>query len=338
MPTTVRTATNISDAWMDTQNTKYTRQYARIRYANALSSYWTWYSGPAYSSSTTVSSPLWSRSFYRTTASLNAGDGGHVLIGASIAPDDPNQLNPVDFGQGIPVSKGRLVKYAPDGTVQFNVPSGTLTVGPIIGPLGDFYNITRSTSEISIVKQNGFGQPAWTKTYAAPVAAGVTPKWAHAFDTAGNLYLAFNFNGSANLGNGAMLATGIHDLGLAKLDANGTAVWSKRFGTASFDLQSVELDPTGTADMVLRASFAGTADFGNGAFTTSPVMAKFDATGTLVWRAPSPMGTFTVRGSESGAAFVVSTSSNVDICWGPPLTGAGVVGIGVAKFGPVEGA
>lgn len=323
---------SIGDWWMNDYNNEYTVRYARQRYDNVSVTRHNWHSGPAHSMYTSLDAPTWGRGFYQTDVGVIASDQGHVLIGATIFPDDQNVLHPVDFGDGNLVTDARLVKYDPTGQVVFNVPSITLTVGSVIDPNGAFYDFERASGAISITKQDPMGNALWTKSYSAGVAAAATPALAQVFDDQGNILLAFNFQGTATFDMVSMTSTGIHDLGLVKLDTDGNPLWIKHYGTPTFDLKTVDMDPTGSAEMAVRGTFAGTADLGQGAFTTTPFIAKFDSTGTVEWQAPSPIGTFSVRGSESGAVFVVSGSDTADFGWGAPLSGdAGII---VAKYGP----
>lgn len=302
----------------------------RFNDAHLVSYYYT--GAPPPNHYTRVTTPSWQRTFYYTTLDVRSSMGGHMRIDATPMSQYSQFFTPTDYGDGVPMSDARTVKYAPNGDLEFNVPLGSLTLGAYIDPLGKFFDLSRTTTTITLAKQDEMGVPSWTKTYSAPMAAGTIPALAHTFDTSGNMYVAFNFNGTADLGNGPMASIGIHDLGLAKIDVNGNTVWSKHFGTPTFDLQTVGLRPTGSADMLLVATFAGTADLGNGPFTGGSVLAKFDATGAVLWRAPAPAGSYSIRGNEAGEAFVVSAEETVDFGWGPLLAGKNIDGVVVAKY------
>lgn len=85
-----------------------------------------------------------------------------------------------------------------------------------------------------------------------------------AADTSGNLLLTGFFRGAINFGDGPIASAGALDILLAKLDASGNPLWSKRFGDAATDQagMSVAFDKFGNA--LLAGTFYGTVDFGNG--------------------------------------------------------------------------
>ena len=250
-----------------------------------------------------------------------------MLIAATVSPES---LNGVDFGDGILVTGDRLVKYDSTGQVEFNAAAG-LSLGTIIGPSGEFYDVARQTGVLTIVKQDGLGNPLWTKNVPIAIGSNATPSVAQVFDESANMVLGFNFSGSVDFGNGAMNSVGTIDLGLAKLDTNGNVIWTKRFGTPTFNLTSVYMDFTSTDDMAVIGFFQGTANLGNGDFTGSRLLAKFDETGTLVWRTTPPASWYALTGSPSGAIFIGATSTATDFGWGTPLAGTG--GLVVGKYG-----
>ena len=85
-----------------------------------------------------------------------------------------------------------------------------------------------------------------------------------AADTSGNLLLTGFFRGAVDFGDGPIASAGASDILLAKLDASGNPLWSKRFGDAATDQagKSVAFDKFGNA--LLAGNFYGTVDFGNG--------------------------------------------------------------------------
>jgi len=320
--------TDVSDSAVNDADNETTYLRARARYVDIVATQH-WFHGGGNSVYTSqIDGPAWSRSYDDTEiTSLSTGDGGHVLIAATVSPES---LNGVDFGDGLLVTGNRLVKYDPTGQVEFNTAAG-LSLGAIIAPSGAFYDVSRQAGILSIVKQDGMGNPLWTKAIPMTVGSNVTQSVAQVFDESGNMMLGFNFNGSVDFGNGAMTAVGTNDLGLVKLDANGDVIWTKRFGTSTFNLTSVYMDFTSTDDMAVIGFFLGTANLGNGDFTGSRLLAKFDETGTLVWRGTPPASWYALTGSPSGAVFIGATSTATDFGWGTPLAGTG--GLVVAKYG-----
>lgn len=319
---------DVSDSAVNDADNETTYLRARARYSDIVATRH-WYHGNGDSVYTsTVDAGSWTRTFNDTDiTSLTAGDGGHVLIAATVSADS---LNGVDFGDGNLVLGDRLVKYDAAGAVVFNVASG-LTLGSIIGPAGDFYNVSRQAGVLNIVKQDGQGNPAWTKAIPATVGGNVSPAVGSVFDESGNMYVAFNFNGSVNFGNGAMNAVGVNDLGFAKLDPSGNVLWTKQFGTSTFNLVGVYMDFTGPDDAVIIGYFSGTANLGAGNFTGGSFLAKFDETGSLVWRGAPPSSWYALTGAPNGSVFVGATSQTSDFGWGAPLAGTG--GLVLVKYG-----
>jgi hypothetical protein len=91
------------------------------------------------------------------------------------------------------------------------------------------------------------------------------------------------------------------------------------------------MDFTSTDDIAVVGFFQGIANLGNGDFTGSRFLAKFDETGTLVWRGTPPSSWYALTGSPSGTVFVGATSTTADFGWGAPLAGTG--GLVIAKYG-----
>ena len=294
---------------------------ARARYASIVVTKH-WYHGGSDSIYTShINASSWSQTYDNTDiTNLVAGDSGHVLIAASVSPDSPSG---VDFGDGTLVTGNRVVKYDSTGQVEFNVADGALALGAVIGPAGDFYDVSRQSGVLTIAKQNGMGTSLWTKTFPATTSSGTTEAVAQTFDESGNLFVALNFNGTIDFGTGPLSATGINDFAFAKFDANGNAIWVKQFGTSNFNLYGVFMDFTSTDDAVVIGYFQGTGNLGAGDFTGGSFLAKFDETGTLVWRGNPPTSWYALTGSASGAAFVGATSKTPDFGWGAPLAGTG---------------
>ena len=85
-----------------------------------------------------------------------------------------------------------------------------------------------------------------------------------AADILGNLVLTGYFEGAVDFGNGPIASAGSSDILLARLDASGNPLWSRRFGEAATDQngRSVAVDKLGNT--LLAGRFYGAVDFGNG--------------------------------------------------------------------------
>jgi hypothetical protein len=133
----------------------------------------------------------------------------------------------------------------------------------------------------------------------APACTIDAPAWAARFGDVGSeelggiaaaddgVVVTGSFDGTIDFGDGPLTALdGNDDIFVAKLDASGAALWSKRFGGTSSDRSlAVTVAPDGR--IAVGGSFSGTVDFGAG-----PVMSNFiddafvlvlDAAGEPLW-------------------------------------------------------
>jgi hypothetical protein len=131
------------------------------------------------------------------------------------------------------------------------------------------------------------------------------------------------------------------DIFLAKFNASGTHLWSKRFGNASFQSgDSVAVDPQG--NVFTTGYLMGSADFGGGTLTsagaTDVYLAKFSPTGAHLWSKR-----FGDSAGQAGSDVTVTSDGNVAVTGvfagtlgfgGPPLGSAGGSDVFVAKFDP----
>ncbi len=130
--------------------------------------------------------------------------------------------------------------------------TGTLDVGG--GPLqsagqGDFF----------VIKLDPGGSPVWSK--AVGDASDQAGRALVQADGNGAILLAGHFQGTMDLGLGQLASAGQSDLFAAKLDADGNALWSKRYGDGSAQ-QLGGLARAGDKGAALGGNFQGTLDLG----------------------------------------------------------------------------
>lgn len=108
------------------------------------------------------------------------------------------------------------------------------------------------------VKLDGVtGGCGWNKSFDGTITDKGTSV---AIDGAGNVVLTGHFSGPVKFENGPLPNAGDRDIFLAKLDPNGTPVWSKPFGGLDDDVgNSVATD--GVGNIVLTGQFRGTVNF-----------------------------------------------------------------------------
>lgn len=98
--------------------------------------------------------------------------------------------------------------------------------------------------------------------------AGNESGQALATDAAGNVYLTGQMLSTLNLGGGLLEPVGSDDFFVAKYDANGTHLWSKRFGGPGSDFtNAIALDKSG--NVWVTGSFDGASDYGGGLLTSA---------------------------------------------------------------------
>jgi len=190
-------------------------------------------------------------------------------------------------------------------------------------PFGDHTLISAGGTDIFLVKLAPDGNPLWSKQFGD--AADEQVPLGIAVDGDGNVVITGRFKGSVKFGTTTLSnAGGVNsDVFVAKFDAGGTHVWSKRFGgTGSESGTGIAVDP-GTGDVVVTGWFVDTTiNFGTGPLTTAGAgdsdvfVAKLGATtgnglwshdyGGTSWQqgtalAVDPVGNIVMAGSFGGS-------------------------------------
>jgi hypothetical protein len=113
----------------------------------------------------------------------------------------------------------------------------------------------------------------WVRQIGTP---GIDASFSVEIDAAGNAYIGGFTEGSLSGDN-----AGDYDAFLAKYDMSGNLLWSKQIGTTSYDFAvSVATDVDGS--VVITGATDGSL-FGTNPGTREPFLAKYDASGTLLW-------------------------------------------------------
>jgi hypothetical protein len=140
-----------------------------------------------------------------------------------------------------------------------------------------------SPADVFAVKFDGAGNHVWSKGFGGPSGQ---VSYSVASDTAGGMLLVGVFYGTVDFGGGTLTSQGAGDIFVAKLDASGNHVWSRRFGDASnqtgYGVATDAMD-----NVVITGTFGGTVDFGGGALASAGggdvFVVKLDASGNHVW-------------------------------------------------------
>ncbi|MDI1432639.1 hypothetical protein [Polyangium sorediatum] len=148
------------------------------------------------------------------------------------------------------------------------------------GPLTSAGNL-----DIYVAKLDANGNHLWSKRFGDAQRQSTT---ATATDSAGNVFLVGDFQGSVDFGGGPLTAIGLEDMFVAKLDADGNHLWSKRIDVTdpvNYSITNLRIDSAG--NVLVTKGFYGVADFGGGPLPSQGgmdiVVAKLDADGNHVW-------------------------------------------------------
>jgi len=187
-----------------------------------------------------------------------------------------------------------------------------------------FFRFTPLVAALLLVHSTGVAQTYWMQH-----AGGLTIDEAMdvSLDGAGNSYITGYFTTTATFGSNAISSSGIDDVFLAKLGANGLYLWSVAAGGANSDRAlSIKTDNAGNS--FITGYFYGTATFGSQSVTAvgaqDVFIAKYDNAGVCLWAKSAGglgadigngitidnLGNVIVTGEFAGAATFGSTALN----------------------------
>jgi hypothetical protein len=165
-----------------------------------------------------------------------------------------------------------------------------------------------------------------------------------AVDAAGKLVVTGYFVGAVNLGGGALTSVGSTDAFVAKLDTDGSHLWSRRFGGPGAVTQTQGVAVDGSGNVLVLGVFGGAVDFGAGLVTSNGgediFVAKLDAAGALLWARHFGGA---VGFDQAGQGIAVDPAGSVVLTGyfssplsfgGPTLPNAGGEDVFVAKLDP----
>ncbi|WP_437779311.1 hypothetical protein [Sorangium sp. So ce1097] len=114
--------------------------------------------------------------------------------------------------------------------------------------------------DIFVVKLRADGDHVWSARFGgAGDQEGITAT----LDDFGDLFVAGNFEGSVDFGDGPLVSAGGTDVFVAKWSSDGDLLWSHRFGGPGDD-RVARAPHTVGSDLVITGSFEETIDFGGG--------------------------------------------------------------------------
>jgi hypothetical protein len=202
---------------------------------------------------------------------------------------------------------------------------------PLTSPGGSDYNVF-------VAKLDGSGNHLWSKSFGGlddQEGTGV------ASDSVGDIFVAGIAKGDIDLGGGVLFGATDYDAFVAKFDANGNHLWSKRLGdSANQWATGAAVTPSG--EIVITGYFSGTLDLGgppltaNGQFDPDTFVVKYDPAGNHLWSkrfgVSGATAAYAVANTPSGGAVIAGNFTGTVDFGGGPLTSIGLSDIFVAAF------
>jgi len=181
------------------------------------------------------------------------------------------------FGAARASVNTKAVRVHPDGAIYLAAEiKKTVDFGG--GPL-----TSAGSSDVALVKLDAGGSHQWSKSFGGEFEDRVSRI---ALDTSGVVVVG-DFTRPIDFGGGKLVSRGDADAFIARLDASGAHVWSKRFGGKEKDaIHGVAVDPQGftaiTGDFPEEAGFDGQTPLVS-AGRRDTFIALLDPKGTPVW-------------------------------------------------------
>jgi hypothetical protein len=245
--------------------------------------------------------------------------GGGPLLAAGATPTnifvaklDPTGAHLYSHGFG---GGGTCIANAIAGDAAGNVAIAaqvTQTIDFGAGPLTAAGGASNTNPDIAVATFTPAGALRWAKLFgdaSAQKGLGV------AVGPNGDAVVTGFFAGSVDFGGGALTATGVDDVFVARFDAQGNHVWSRRAGGAGTCIgNAVVLDPSG--NVIVTGSFNGTLDCGAGPITSGGAapssdvfVLKYSPAGTCLQA--RHYGDTSPTDAHSGRALATDAAGNV---------------------------
>ncbi|MDC0678253.1 hypothetical protein [Sorangium atrum] len=270
-----------------------------------------------------LGSHLWSKRFgdaeFQGAYDVINDSLGNVVIAGDF-------LGQVDFGGDLLTSAGSadafVVKLNAEGghvwSKRFGDASAQSTTRLAVDGSNNIVAVGRFTGTIDL--GNGSFNSADSSSFIAKFDSNGTSLWSKAFavgvmgvaaDQVGNVFVSGYFQGSVDFGGGLLTSAGAADMFIAKFDAAGNHVWSKRFGDVKDqNATRVVVDAKGRISVV--GEFDGRVDLGGGPLVSDApwdtLLAQFDEFGNFVWAKK-----FGASGFQAARGLAVDSSGNIII-------------------------
>jgi len=244
---------------------------------------------------------LYSEDAHSRPRAIAVAPDGSVVAGASVA--GVLVADGIDDVSGAGEDDAFVVKLDPDGNIDwwkrwgddshqhaddvaFDADGNIIVTGYFRGAV-DFGGGSIETSDSHydgfVVKLAPDGSHLWSRALSGahdevPRALAVNPD--------GTIVVVGYFQGTATFGREDYASAGQRDVFVVKLDADGTTVWSRRFGDAA-DQRGHDVKVDGQGDIVITGRFEGNMDFGGSVLEVAGggamFLVKLAADGEHVW-------------------------------------------------------
>ena len=217
-----------------------------------------------------------------------------------VAPPDTGVVQDAPSGESAPAN-GSIAA----SDVVVNVAGSVIVLGTLNGDvdLGKGTLSSAGGGDLLLAAFDPARAAVWNRRFGDAQAQG---GGSLALDGAGNIAVATTFRGEIDFGMGALASAGGGDVGVCKLDADGRALWSKRFGDVNGQSAiDVAVDSSG------RVVVAAASDL------------------------PFDLGGGTAPGTSGGSSLAVLDPASGDVIWSKAWPGVSVVDLAVQSSGDV---
>jgi hypothetical protein len=217
----------------------------------------------------------------------------------------------------------------------YSIIAGVLQGSAVFSVDNGSVNLTSAGGQdIFLAKVDPGGHFTWIKQFGD--SSDYQQPTSVAVDHSGNVWMTGIFRGSVNFGGNTLVSKGNIDAFVAKLDPNGSHLWSKSFGTPSSDApHDIAVDKSD--NLILLIGTAGPIDFGGGSIAGGLAIVKFDPSGGHLWSRSTPVAgnaNYIVRTDPMGNIVLGGDFTFTLDFGGGPMTTAGGQDIFVSKLDP----
>jgi PKD repeat protein len=258
----------------------------------------------------------------------SSSDSATYVVNPSGGPGWAKAIGSTDIDLGFGVASDGAGNAIVVGTFR-----GAITIGTT-------QLVSAGGADAYLAKYDPSGNVLWAKRFGGTFDDAFT---SIDVDANGDVVAVGRFQGTASFGGTALVSAGGLDIVIAKYSgANGSHLWSKRFGDASDQsAEAVSVDPHGEA--AVTGYYVGTVNFGGTTLRTPYVgdydvfVAKFDAAGTHLWSRNFPntgndFGMGVATDAAGDVAVVGYFNASINLGTGDLIAGNGMTDAFVVKL------